>query len=218
MIIAIETSTQVCAVCLAKDELLLAEYRLNIKNAHGRTLADSVAKIMQDCGVDYPALRAIAVSIGPGSFTGLRIGLSFAKGLAFSRQLPVIAVPTLQALAMQAPPTTGLICAVVRSRQDEFYAGFFAQREDGLVPVGKTAVLSGRELQLKVSAECTLVAEPSCSLPMPHVQYRYPSALSIAQLAALRLADGEIADSDALEPAYMQEFITGPARAASVRA
>ncbi len=214
MMIAIETATQLCGLCLSKENLLLAEYRLYVKNAHGRVLADSVKKIMHDGGVDYPALSAVAVSIGPGSFTGLRIGLAFAKGLAFSRQLPIVAVPTLQALAFQAPRVAGEICSLVRSRADEYYAGFFRWRHDRLVEIAAPAVLSGKELQQRLTAECTLIAEPGCKLPVSSVYYVYPSAFSVAQLAVMRMADGEIANSDTLEPAYMQDFITGPAKPA----
>ncbi|MBN2355030.1 tRNA (adenosine(37)-N6)-threonylcarbamoyltransferase complex dimerization subunit type 1 TsaB, partial [candidate division KSB1 bacterium] len=119
IILGIETATQVCGVALARDGVLLCEYRSNMKNIHARVLTASIEKIWQDAQVEAGQLNGIAVSIGPGSFTGLRIGLSTAKGIAFAVGCPIMAVPTLQALAHQAPVTAGTICPILRSRPDQ---------------------------------------------------------------------------------------------------
>jgi tRNA threonylcarbamoyladenosine biosynthesis protein TsaB len=218
MILGIETATQICGVALTRGDSLIAEYRLNLKNSHARLLAGIVEKIMADSRVTFADLAVIAISIGPGSFTGLRIGLAFAKGAAFSHHLPVVAVPTLHALASQAPIADGMVCAVLRSRANEYYMALYERRGFAAHPAGQVAVVSADVLFASIPKGCLLVAEPNCGLnvldhAIAPVYFTYLSAYTIARLGAERLAQGQVEDSDSLEPAYMQEFITGQPKA-----
>jgi len=216
MILAIETASQVCAVALAQGQELVAEYRLNLKNQHARLLAAGVEKMLADCQVRLEHLQAIAVSIGPGSFTGLRIGLSFAKGLAFGRNLPIIGIPTLQALASLAPMEQGLVCAVLRSRVNEVYRAFFKIKSFQAYATGETAVVSSRALAESLPPGCLVMADRQCGLdpqrlPAP-VYYVDLSALTIARLAVDQLTGADSSRNDELEPLYLQEFIAGPSK------
>ncbi len=216
MILAIETASQVCAVALAQGQELVAEYRLNLKNQHARLLAAAVDRMLADCQVRLEHLQAVAVSIGPGSFTGLRIGLSFAKGLAFGRKLPIIGVPTLQALASLAPMEHGLVCAVLRSRVNEVYRAFFEIKSFKAYAKGETAVLANSALAESLPQGCSVMADRQCGLDpqrlLAPVYYADLSALTVARLAVEQLAGADSSRNDALEPLYLQEFIAGPSK------
>jgi len=216
MILAIETASQVCAVALAQGQELVAEYRLNLKNQHARLLAAAVDRMLAACQVRLDQLQAIAVSIGPGSFTGLRSGLSFAKGLAFGRNLPIIGVPTLQALASLAPMEHGLVCAVLRSRVHEVYRAFFEIKSFKAHAKGETAVLSNSALAESLPKGCLVVADRQCGLDPQRlrapVYYADLSALTVARLAVERLEGADSSRNDELEPLYLQEFIAGPSK------
>ena len=216
MILGIETATQVCAVALAKGDDLFAEYRLNRKNAHARWLAGGVERVMSDTGFSFADLQAVAVSIGPGSFTGLRIGLAFAKGVAFSHNLPMVAVPTLSALASQAPLADGLVCAALPSRRHEFYRAFFEIKHYLAHPLGEIEMVSTDALVASLPEGCLLLTEPNNELAVKAMKvpahFIHLSAYTIARLGAQRFAEGLIENSDTLEPTYLQEFITGPVK------
>lgn len=102
MILAIETATDVCGVALVHRGMCIAQRVVGGKNIHSERLMVLVDEVLREACVEMSALDAVAVSIGPGSFTGLRIGLSAAKGLAYARSLPLVPVPTLDALAYEA--------------------------------------------------------------------------------------------------------------------
>jgi tRNA threonylcarbamoyladenosine biosynthesis protein TsaB len=215
MILGIETATQVCGVALCHEGLLLGEYRLNIKNAHAGILVKYIRRLLADCRIESAALDAIAVSIGPGSFTGLRIGLATAKGLAFAHQQPVMAVPTLEALASQAHMANGLIAALLRSRAKEYYVALY-ERVNFIDRILQPAqVITEEKLAGFIPPQATVIVDPSCGSPsgirmiVPPV-FAFPSAFSIARLGEVKWHKGIFEDSDLLEPDYMQDFITGP--------
>jgi len=134
-LLGIETSTQICAASLTHDEQLIAESRVNIRNIHAAMLFPMIHSILTLSSFKQHELDGIAVSIGPGSFTGLRIGLSAAKGIALGCDIPIMSVPTLQALASNAPVKNGYICPVLQSRANEFYAAIYIRNNynDSLV-------------------------------------------------------------------------------------
>ncbi len=99
MILHIETATQVCSVALSEGETLLGCLESHEKNAHSTVLTVMIGELMKSAGKTFPDLRAVAVSMGPGSYTGLRIGVSTAKGLCYGLDIPLIAIGTLHAMA-----------------------------------------------------------------------------------------------------------------------
>ena len=100
-ILSIETSQSNCGACVYFDENKFFEMNVNFKNSHAEKIFEIIDDVIKASGVKLNDLRAIAVSVGPGSFTGLRIGMSAAKGIAFGASLPIIPVPTFEALAYQ---------------------------------------------------------------------------------------------------------------------
>lgn len=131
VMLAMDTTGRVCTVALSEAHGLLGEYSLGLERAHSRWLHPAIAQLLEDTGTFAGRISAVAVSAGPGSFTGLRIGMATAKALAYALAIPVIPVPTLDVLGRVAGPGTGLVSPVVPARRGQVYAGLYR----GGVPV-----------------------------------------------------------------------------------
>jgi tRNA threonylcarbamoyladenosine biosynthesis protein TsaB len=131
-ILAIDTSTPVGSVALAEGALLKAQDILNISATHNQRLLPGIDRILKNTGWTLGDLDALAVSLGPGSFTGLRIGMSVAKGLAWATGKPLAGVPTLDALAANVPLVPYPVCPVLDARKGEIYTALYRQGEDQL--------------------------------------------------------------------------------------
>ncbi|MBN1464191.1 tRNA (adenosine(37)-N6)-threonylcarbamoyltransferase complex dimerization subunit type 1 TsaB [candidate division KSB1 bacterium] len=217
VIVGIETSTRICAVALTRAQQLVAEYRLNRANAHATALVDLLSTMLKQVSVALTELDAIAVSIGPGSFTGLRIGLSTAKGIALGCARPLVTVPTMDALASQAPIRDGIICPLLKARANEYYFAVYHRDNfvDSLVqeiqlvrkemiastlPAG-AMLISPEDIGCDSGIATTFVCAPE--------SFSMPTAFSIARLGQQKLMVGDIASLETVEPLYFQEFIAG---------
>lgn len=120
-ILAVDTATKSCSVAIIDGELLLAESTVAFHQTHSRHLLNMIDSIVGEAGVEITELDGFAVSNGPGSFTGLRIGLASVKGLAFGLEKPVVCVSSLQALAFQCRQKPYLICPVIDARKHQVY-------------------------------------------------------------------------------------------------
>ncbi|HPG40197.1 MAG TPA: tRNA (adenosine(37)-N6)-threonylcarbamoyltransferase complex dimerization subunit type 1 TsaB [bacterium] len=218
IVLGIETSTQICSAALTQDGRLLADYRINIKNAHARHLFNMISHICTVSGNPVNKLDGLAVSIGPGSFTGLRIGLAAVKGLAIADHIPVTAVSTMQALAMQAPVMQGIICPVIKSRNREYYMALFERSngEDSLLK--ETTLVKHDEVNRFIPANCLLIGHTddftSSEMVVPGLQiapacYAYLDAYTIALLGTKQFAQNKTDAIENLQPLYYQEFIAG---------
>ena len=145
-IIALDSSGMVASVAVMEDDVLLAEYTVNYKKTHSQTLLpmlDAVAKMTE---LDLKTVDAIAVAAGPGSFTGLRIGSSTAKGLGLALDKPLIAVPTVDALACNLFDTPGLICPIMDARRRQLYTGIYRFEDHNLKVVQPQEAVAIEEL------------------------------------------------------------------------
>lgn len=129
-ILAVDTSTSVntVAVCAGAAEepfRVLAETVVECRRLHSERLLPTTDWILREAGLDWPEIDLLAVSIGPGSFTGLRIGAASWKGLAFARRLPLIGVSTLDAMSRLALPVEGLVCPMIDARMQEVYGAVY---------------------------------------------------------------------------------------------
>src|SRR5690606_5851759 len=102
VILSLETSTPICSIALHHNDVLLGEKSLDVPGAHSEKLMGMIEALLDECSLGIENINAVAVSEGPGSYTGLRIGVSVAKGLAFGRDLPLISISTLKALSLGA--------------------------------------------------------------------------------------------------------------------
>ncbi len=137
-IIHIETATTTCSVAAGENGVLLAVRSVHDGYKHAENLLRLVEEVMQEAGWKYDVLSAIAVSAGPGSYTGLRIGVSTAKGLCYALDIPLIAVSTLYSLASgfrrKFPDSESLICPMLDARRMEVYTALFSKNLDRLKP------------------------------------------------------------------------------------
>ena len=128
-ILGIESSSMVASVALLTDELITAEYTVNYKKTHSQTLLPMIDTVASMVELDLSELDAIAVSGGPGSFTGLRIGAATAKGLGLALDKPLIHVPTVDALAYNMYGCEGLVCPMMDARRGQVYAGIYRMKD-----------------------------------------------------------------------------------------
>lgn len=120
-VLGIDTATAACTVALVEESRIIAEYTVNDKKSHSRRLMPIIDAVLKEAGLKGQDLEALAVSLGPGSFTGLRIGLATAKGLALAWGKPVLGIPTLDGLAHSLPGTPHVLCPLLQARKGEFY-------------------------------------------------------------------------------------------------
>ena len=128
-VLGIDTATMMGSIGLIDDEGAIAEYSLNIRATHSERLMPAIDRLLKDSGIMPKDIDGFAVSIGPGSFTGLRIGLATVKGFAMGCNKPVAAVSTLEALAFNLAYAEYLICPILDARRNEVYAAMF--KSDG---------------------------------------------------------------------------------------
>lgn len=124
-ILAIDSSGLVASVAVVTDEDVIAEYTFNYKKTHSITLMPMVEEIIKKLELDLNEIDGIAVSAGPGSFTGLRIGASTGKGLGLALKKPMICIPSLDALAFNLFKTDSLICPIMDARRNQVYTGIY---------------------------------------------------------------------------------------------
>lgn len=125
-IIAIDSSSQVASVAILTDDIITAEYTVNHKITHSQTLMPMLDEVVRMTETDLSTVDAIAVSGGPGSFTGLRIGSATGKGLAQALDIPIIHIPTLEGMAYNAYGFDGIICPIMDARRSQVYTGIYS--------------------------------------------------------------------------------------------
>ena len=130
-ILGIESSSLVASAAIYEDGITMAEYTVDFKMTHSQTLLPMIDEMVKLVGIDLDTIDAIAVSGGPGSFTGLRIGSATAKGLGLALNKPLIHVPTLDATAYNLFGASGLICPIMDARRNQVYTGLYRFDEAG---------------------------------------------------------------------------------------
>ena len=161
LILAIETATMCGSVALMSADRCLAEVSIDTATTHSRRLIQQIDRVMQETAMDWEGIDAIAISLGPGSFTGLRIGLSTAKGLCLAAGLPLLGVPTLDGLARQitSPPDT-MVLAVLDARKKEVYGAFYKCNEKGIPEkIDKYMVMKPAELAMMIEEPTILIGD-----------------------------------------------------------
>ena len=230
-LLAIDTSTRQLGVALLEGDRLIAAYEVLADYPHAVELPQGVSRVLDAGHTTLDALEAVVVDIGPGSFTGLRIGLAFVKALVFSRKLVTIGVPSLDVLAAGLPFSSRLICPLMDAKQKNVYAALYRLSAD--TPQRDSEYLLG-PLDEVVShiKEPTLFVGDGCALYRDRLVERlgakaqfapselwWPGAATLARLGRLRLARGERDDPQRLVPLYLYPLdcsVRGPDRPTSV--
>jgi len=217
-LLAIETATECCSAALLAGDRLLARSALAPRR-HAELLLPMCEALLAEAGLARHALDAVAVGCGPGAFTGVRLAVSAAQGIALALDVPVVPVSSLAALALQAPADDAAILAVIDARMGEVYAGAFRRTRDGLVePLAAQTVGAPQALALPPAAAWNVVgsgwasyadALGACLPGAPRWAdgQRYPQAVEVARLAApLARAGGGVPAEQAL-PVYLRDKV-----------
>lgn len=218
--IAIETATDVCSVALADEGRIVAEASLLMPRRHAERLVPLIDSLLDHAGWTMAELDFVAVSAGPGSYTGLRIGVSTAKGLCFARDVPLIAVSTLAAYAHQVAPfvsTGDLVISSFDARRSSVYGAAFKIEADGrMADVVKPTAATAADFagSLPATSGMTWLLGDGAALIAPHLTASHqrrlaypPSASTVAAIAHERWGRREIADVASFEPLYLREFV-----------
>lgn len=152
-ILALESSAKAASVCICEDELILAESYQNSGLTHSRTLLPMCQTMLDNCGLTLSDVDLIAVANGPGSFTGLRIGLATAKGLAWPGELPCCGVSTLEAMAWNLAHVDGVLCCAMDARRKQVYNALFEAKNGKLTRLTPDRAISLEALFLGENAE-----------------------------------------------------------------
>ena len=152
-ILAIETSTMLGGIAIADDSAgLIAEVRLNVKSTHSERLMTEINHVLQQSGLTVDDIDIFGVAIGPGSFTGLRIGLSTAKGFSYATGKPIVSVPTLEAFAWNFPYCRHPVCIMLDARKGEVYAALFQWAGHGFVRLMCEVSVNVEKLMEKITS------------------------------------------------------------------
>ncbi len=142
LILAVDSATPVAGAALVDEERVIIESFINYKKTHSQTLLPTIDRIMQECGCSISDIDALAVTAGPGSFTGLRIGMATIKGISMAAHKPIVAVSTLDTLAANIAGSEALLGALLDARKNEVYCGFYDVRGSRPVSLKEPGVCS----------------------------------------------------------------------------
>ncbi|MDF2544738.1 MAG: hypothetical protein K0S47_4456 [Herbinix sp.] len=145
-LLALDSSGLVASVAVVTEDAMLAEYTVNYKKTHSQTLLPMLDEIVTMIELDLSSIDAIAVSVGPGSFTGLRIGSATVKGLGLALNKPVISIPTVDCLAYNLYGTDKLICPLMDARRNQVYTGLYEWKDDKLCTISEQKAVSIEEI------------------------------------------------------------------------
>ncbi len=216
MLLAIETSSLVSSVALLHEDTLKAELTIQARLTHSEQLMPHIADMLDKASVPKTKIDGVAVAIGPGSFTGLRIGLATAKGLAFAWNVPIIGVETPTSLAWNFVGVSDTICPLIDAQKGNVYAASYQWQRDTLQQVEDihiaplTDVLNTLEAQGNPVVFCgdgallgkKEIVEKSTLFRMAPPTMCIPRAGSVALAAQKRLLTGDVDDCMTLTPAY----------------
>jgi len=215
LILSMDSSAKPASVAVCNDNILIGQYFQNSGHTHSRTLLSMTEDLLKNLDLKLSDIELIAVSQGPGSFTGVRIGVSAVKGLAWGAEKAVCGVSTLKAMAIQTPQTNAIICACMDSRRNQIYNALFTWVDNKLCRQCEDRAISLDELALELKnktapiylvgdgAEITFDCLNSAQIPcqIAPMLLRYQTAYGVA-LAAMQ-AD-QTTTATCIEPTYLR--------------
>jgi tRNA threonylcarbamoyladenosine biosynthesis protein TsaB len=214
-ILNIETSTKNCSVSLAKNgKTIICKELSEAGFSHAEKLHIFIENVLKSANLSFKDLNAIAVSQGPGSYTGLRIGVSAAKGLCYALDIPLIAVDTLQVLASKADIKNGIIIPMIDARRMEVYSSIFDENHNKIREI-KAEILDENSFQ---EIQETIYFVGDCNEKAKTVLTKnnyvflddkiYPSANEMSLLSFNKFQNKNFEDVAYFEPYYLKDFIT----------
>ena len=213
-ILNIETATKNCSVSIAKDGKTIICLELATENfSHAEKLHVFIADVLAQAKINFSDLKAIAVSQGPGSYTGLRIGVSSVKGLCYALNLPMIAVDTLALLANQVSIEEGIVVPMIDARRLEVYSAFYDKGGNQLREI-KAEIIDENSFT-EISEKMHLVGDGALKLKSVlkdekfifHDEIVFPSANEMSKLSFEKYKKSDFVDVAYFEPFYLKDFV-----------
>ena len=214
-ILGIETATWVGSLAIVDNEGLIGEYTLTMNATHSGRLIPALNQLLKTADLDIAQVDALAVSLGPGSFTGLRIGVATVKGLALAANKPVVGIPTLDALAHNFRGVESLICPMLDARKKEVYTALYRSKRSGAFDKETPDLAVSPELFLNTLDENVLFLGDGSVLYRGLIEEKmgskaafasppmhYPRAASVAFLALEKAAVEDFLDVSTFAPMY----------------
>ncbi|MDC9723274.1 MAG: tRNA (adenosine(37)-N6)-threonylcarbamoyltransferase complex dimerization subunit type 1 TsaB [Urechidicola sp.] len=214
-ILNIETSTKNCSVSLSKNGNTIALKELNNGNySHAEKLHVFIDSVLKEAGVKMQQLDAIAISKGPGSFTGLRIGVSSAKGLCFALDIPLISIDTLQSLALQITTEDGYVIPMLDARRMEVYSNVY-NKDNKQIREIEAQILDETSFQNYLEKKPVyfigdgvpktkeLISHPNAFF----IDDKLPSANEMGMLAFQKFQQNDFENTAYFEPFYLKDFV-----------
>lgn len=213
-ILNIETATKNCSVSLAKDgKTILTKEIAEQGYSHAEKLHVFMEEILSETGISARDLKAIAVSKGPGSYTGLRIGVSSAKGLCYALGIPLISVSTLQVLAKQVVIENGFIVPMIDARRMEVYSAIFDKNHQNIKEVQAEVLTDNSYAEFDdpiyfigdCQEKCHTVLTKPNFIFLPEIVF--PSSKEMSQLSFEKFTNNDFEDVAYFEPFYLKDFL-----------
>ena len=219
LLLCIETATEICSVALSRDTEVIYSHCISEPNAHSAQLFQMIHHAISVAGITASALDAVAVSAGPGSYTGLRIGLSAAKGMAYAADIPVISIGTLEAMAWgiklsHASEGQGCFCPMIDARRMEVYCAIYDAELNTLRPISADIINDQSFIDfLSTNKVCffgngakkcrDIIAHPNALF----IDDIVPLASQMGALAQRKFDTGQFENAAYYEPHYLKEFV-----------
>ncbi len=217
MILGLETSTSMASLGVVSEDETLAELKVDLKAEYSRKLMSAIDCLLTSVSLDPNELSGLSISIGPGSFTGLRVGLATIKGLAYSLGKPIVAIPSLDAIAWRFGYLSCVIASIIDAKKEEIYVALYQKRKDNLERISPYLVLPPQGLS-KIITRKTLFVGPGVGAFRKRIseslkdkalflseEICYVSGEAIARMGMRKLLRGEFENIGKLEPLYVRE-------------
>ena len=219
-ILALDSTAVTASAALWSDGSLMAQYMLNSGHTHSTTLLPMIRHMLETSGVSVDKIDCMACSVGPGSFTGIRIGIATVKGLAFGTDKPCIGVSSLEAMAYGMKSVNGIVCPVINARRTQYYSALFRIQDGAVTRLTEDEVILGADLDgilAEYDESIYLTGDGYESargfITYPRLMYtpescRWPTAFAVAEAAAYKLIHASpetIFTPDDLVPVYLRK-------------
>ncbi|MBQ9993222.1 MAG: tRNA (adenosine(37)-N6)-threonylcarbamoyltransferase complex dimerization subunit type 1 TsaB [Clostridia bacterium] len=215
-ILAVDSSAVSAGCAILRDDKLISSGFVNVGLTHSQTLMPLISDTLRGAGMALSDIDYIAVSVGPGSFTGVRIGVATVKGIAFAQNIPCVAVSTLEAIAAQAVGHRGYVCAVMDARRSQVYNAIFSL-DGGISRITEDRAISIAELQEELAALsgdiwlcgdgaelCYRTFGEADNIYIAPESFRWQSGYGVALAARDKILRGEVVDAASLMPTYLR--------------
>ena len=219
-ILALDSTAVTASAALWCDGALVAQYILNSGNTHSTTLLPMIRHMLETSGVSVDKIDCMACSVGPGSFTGIRIGIATVKGLAFGTDKPCIGVSSLEAMAYGMKSVNGIVCPVINARRTQYYSALFRIQDGAVTRLTEDEVILGADLDgilAEYDEPIYLTGDGYESargfITYPGLMYtsescRWPTAFAVAEAAAYKLTHASpetVFTPEDLVPVYLRK-------------